>query len=64
MKTLFEDCVSSLVPNSLLLLRIQIWSTKYVARGKLWDDYIHERLYGLRQLEKVLVEMGIEITAS
>ena len=64
MKSLLEDCVSSLVANGLLVIRTPNWSNKYVAGGEFWDDYTHKRPYGLRQLEKMLVDMGMKITAS
>jgi SAM-dependent methyltransferase len=64
MKSLLEDCVSSLVPNGLLVIRTPNWSNKHVAGGGFWDDYTHKRPYSLRQLEKMLVDMGMKITAS
>lgn len=35
-----------------------------MAGGGFWDDYTHKRPYSLRQLEKMLVDMGMKITAS
>jgi SAM-dependent methyltransferase len=64
MKTLLEDCVASLAANGLLVIRTPNWSNKYVSGGGFWDDYTHKRPYSLRQLEKMLVDMGMRITAS
>ena len=64
MKTLLGDCVTSLGPNGLLVIRTPNWSNKHVYGGGFWDDYTHKRPYSLRQLERMLVDMGMKITAS
>ena len=64
MKTLLDDCVASLAPNGLLVIRTPNWTNKHVSGGGFWDDYTHKRPYSLRQLEQMLVDMGMMITAS
>jgi len=64
MKKLLEDCTSALPCGSLMVIRTPNWSNKHVLNGGFWDDYTHKRPYTLRQLQKMLVDMGLEITAS
>jgi predicted SAM-dependent methyltransferase len=64
MKTLLEDCRDSLLPAGLLVIRTPNWSNKNVSGGRVWDDYTHTRPYSLRQLKKLLTDMGMIVTAS
>jgi SAM-dependent methyltransferase len=64
MKTLLEDCRDCLLPGGLLVIRTPNWSNKNVSGGGFWDDYTHIRPYSLHQLEKMLTDMGMIVTAS
>lgn len=64
MKTVLEDCRDCLLPNGLLVIRTPNWSNKNVSGGGFWDDYTHVRPYSLRQLERMLTDMGMVVTAS
>jgi SAM-dependent methyltransferase len=64
MKTLLDECASALPFGALMVIRTPNWSNKHVSSGGFWDDYTHKRPYTLRQLEKMLVDMGLQITAS
>jgi len=64
MKMLLENCASALPCGGLMVIRTPNWSNKHVSSGGFWDDYTHKRPYTLRQLEKMLIDMGLVITAA
>jgi O-antigen chain-terminating methyltransferase len=64
MIALLEGCRDCLLPGGLLVIRTPNWTNKNVSGGGFWDDYTHTRPYSLRQLEKILTDMGMIVTAS
>lgn len=58
---LMVDSAACLQPNGVLIIRTPNWGNAHVSGGGFWDDYTHKRPYSLRQLVKILNDLGLEV---
>ncbi|MFQ5751439.1 MAG: glycosyltransferase, partial [bacterium] len=61
MLSLLESCVTALGPGGLLLIRTPNWQNESVRNGGFWLDYTHVRPYPLELLERIYLDLGLEI---
>jgi SAM-dependent methyltransferase len=63
MLALLENSSRCLAEGGLLVVRTPNWRNKSVSGGGFWDDYTHKRPYNLEQLERILEDLGMRVTA-
>lgn len=60
---LMERCVAALRPGGVLLVRTPNWGNETVRNGGFWLDHTHVRPYPLELLERIFIDMGLEVAA-
>lgn len=58
---LLEQCTQALAPGGLLLVRTPNWANEQVRMGGFWLDHTHVRPYPLPLLERIFLDLGLEI---
>ncbi len=60
---LLMECTNALRPAGLLLIRTPNWQNETVRWGGFWLDLTHVRPYPLELLERIFIDLGLEIVA-
>jgi len=58
---LLKQCTNALRPAGILLIRTPNWQNETVRRGGFWLDLTHVRPYPLELLERIFIDLGLEI---
>ena len=58
-----QECCEVLEPDGIIVIRTPNWENQTVRHKGFWLDITHVRPYPLPLLERVLVDLGFEITA-
>jgi len=56
-----EGCFTALKPGGLLVVRTPNWENETVRNGGFWLDHTHVRPYPLELLERIFLDLGLEI---